>query len=136
MSHKSGPHKTQYRILVVDDEKAVRDLMSSTLTQNGYHVLTANGAASAIGTLGQQRVDMIISDVRMPNGSAHDLLTWVNRSLSVERPKVILMSKQSEVIEYMACQLGVDVFLVKPLDMAEFLQAVIETLPQPLARAN
>lgn len=127
-----------YRILIVDDEADLRAILRAALVKHGYEVLLADGAVEAIDVLRRESVDLIVSDVRMPNGSARDLLNWLNRAQPKdERTPVVLMSGHSEVIEYLACQLGVSVFLMKPVEMSVLLKAVAQALPQaPLKKAN
>ncbi|MBX3019079.1 MAG: response regulator [Bdellovibrionaceae bacterium] len=135
-SSKGNPHA--YRILIVDDEADLRTTLVKALSSRGYVPLEADGAVSAIELLRKEKVDVIISDVRMPNGSARDLLNWINRAQPADaRTPVILMSGYSEVIEYLACQLGVTIFLTKPLDLEVLSKAVEQALALvPLKKAN
>lgn len=126
------------RILIVDDEADLRAIVDAALRQAGFQTAQADGAVAAIDLLSKQKFDLIISDVRMPRGSARDLLNWLNRAQpETARTPVILMSGYSEVIEYLACQLGVSVFLMKPLELDVFLKAVEQALAgAPLKKAN
>lgn len=125
------------RILIVDDEAELRAALARELAARGYTTHEAEGAFSAIEILKTTTVDVIVSDVRMPKGNANDLLNWINREESTEnRTPVILMSGQSEVIEYMACQLGVTTFLMKPLSIEMVLDAIEQCLATPLKKAN
>src|SRR6266702_3981456 len=54
------------RVLVVDDEKSMRDLLSITLEKEGYEVLTAAGGEAAIEALRRDATDAVITDLRMP----------------------------------------------------------------------
>ena len=55
------------RILVIDDESAIRDSLKMTLEYDGYEVMTAESGAVAIELLGEARFDAIVSDLRMPD---------------------------------------------------------------------
>lgn len=115
--HKSRPGLFQSRrVLIVEDEASLRLALTQNLQALGIDVLQADGAVNAIQILEKQSVDLILSSVRTPAGSARDLLNWLNRYQPVlARTPVILMSDKSEVIEYLSCQLGVEFFLQKPI---------------------
>ena len=65
------------RILVVDDEPAIRLLLSRALTREGYEVRTAADGAEAISLCHSERFDLMLSDVIMPSMSGHELARWV-----------------------------------------------------------
>lgn len=138
MTGSTPGNQHAYRILIVDDEADLRLTLVKALSSHGYATLEADGAVAAIELLRKEKVDVILSDVRMPNGSARDLLNWLNRAQAADaRTPVILMSGYSEVIEYLACQLGVAIFLTKPLDLDVLIKAVEQALPAlPLKKAN
>jgi CheY-like chemotaxis protein len=55
------------RVLVVDDERSMRELLSIVLRRDGYDVMVAEDGAGALEILGRQSVDILITDIRMPN---------------------------------------------------------------------
>jgi DNA-binding NtrC family response regulator len=65
------------RILVVDDEKAVRSLVAAVLTKAGYTVCQAADALQAIDACNSETYDLLLSDVRMPGMNGHLLVQWV-----------------------------------------------------------
>jgi two-component system response regulator PilR (NtrC family) len=65
---------TPARVLIVDDERSMRELLSIVLRRDGYDVLTAEDGASAVELLKQQRFDILITDIRMPQMNGVDLL--------------------------------------------------------------
>ena len=56
------------RVLVVDDEKSMRDLLAITLEKQHYEVTVADGGQAAIATLRREPFDVVITDLRMPTG--------------------------------------------------------------------
>jgi two-component system, NtrC family, response regulator PilR len=62
------------RVLIVDDERSMRELLSIVLRRDGYEVLTAEDGAAAVELLKQQRFDILITDIRMPQMNGVDLL--------------------------------------------------------------
>ena len=67
------------RVLVVDDERSMRELLSIVLRRDGYDVMVAEDGASALEILGSQRVDILITDIRMPNMNGVELLREAKR---------------------------------------------------------
>jgi two-component system response regulator PilR (NtrC family) len=62
------------RVLIVDDERSMRELLSIVLRRDGYEVLTAEDGAAAVELLKKQRFDILITDIRMPQMNGVDLL--------------------------------------------------------------
>ena len=79
-------------ILVVDDEQAVREALKSILGREGYSVITAEDGARALQLLGEDAVDLIISDQNMPGMSGIDLLKLVR----VRHPRVMRVMLTAE----------------------------------------
>lgn len=140
MSHRGLPPSSAVRILLVEDEVDVREVLGEILKLEGYQVDEAEGAHAAIEKIRAQAAenheyDLIISDVRMPKGSAKELLTWINSNMET-RPPVILVSGNSEVLEYLTCLLGTSQFLVKPFPPDKLISAVKKSLLGTYAKAN
>src|SRR6266516_6978910 len=62
------------RILVVDDERSMRELLAIVLKREGYEVLVAESGRAAVETLEREPVDILISDIKMPDLSGVDVL--------------------------------------------------------------
>ena len=67
------------RVLVVDDERSMRELLSIVLRRDGYDVLIAEDGATAVELLKRERVDILITDIRMPHMNGVDLLREAKR---------------------------------------------------------
>jgi two-component system response regulator PilR (NtrC family) len=67
------------RVLVVDDERSMRELLSIVLRRDGYDVMVAEDGATALEILASQRVDILITDIRMPNMNGVELLREAKR---------------------------------------------------------
>jgi two-component system, NtrC family, response regulator PilR len=67
------------RVLIVDDERSMRELLSIVLRRDGYNVQTAEDGASAVELLKRQRFDILITDIRMPQMNGVDLLREAKR---------------------------------------------------------
>jgi CheY-like chemotaxis protein len=82
------------RILIVDDQEAIRSMLAVVFSKAGYKVRIAAHATEAIAILATESVDVILSDVMMPAMSGHDLVRWV----FAHRPAVlcVLMTGSDE----------------------------------------
>ncbi len=109
------------RVLVVDDEPLLREVMRDDLELFGVEVLEAINGRDAFELLQSIRVDVIITDVRMPGGSGLELLSRVrgtqpaSANPSTDRaPLIILLSGHQDVSEYQSILLGANAFFQKP----------------------
>lgn len=113
------------RILVVDDQKEIRDLLSKLFLSYGYEVDTAEDGEIAIEKVRQNPYDLLVIDYMMPRMNGIDLLKILKR----ENPQLlILMISGSMVGESFFTQLGADAFLTKPLDLSSVMILVEKIL--------
>lgn len=111
-------------VLIVDDEENVYKSLRRLLMRDGYHILTASGASEAFELLASNRVDVVISDHRMPNMQGVDFLTHV-RSMYPHTARIVLTAYQDEQVLSRAVNEGeVFRFLTKPWDDEKIRQAV------------
>ncbi|MBQ6676063.1 MAG: response regulator, partial [Ruminococcus sp.] len=69
-----------FQILVVEDDASLRRLMSAALKQHGYTPYTANDGVEALDMLDKTNIDMIISDIMMPNMDGYELTRQLRRA--------------------------------------------------------
>jgi DNA-binding NtrC family response regulator len=115
------------RILVVDDEERMLQLLDKLLTEEGYEVRTTSKAEEALRILGDTDCDLVISDVRMPGMDGLALLKNLNEQGSTAT--VILMTAYASVNAAVeAIQAGAFHYLTKPFKIDEMLMAVRKSL--------
>lgn len=135
-----GPHEDTMRdpgsntvVLIVDDEPQMRDSLAAFLetVMDETEVLTASGSKEAVETVQSQRVDIVLSDHRMPGGTGYEVLQRIReldpaigRLLMTGAPEVDLAKRALN-------EGGIDRFFTKPLDPDE----VLEAIEQIVARA-
>ena len=121
------------RILVVDDEPDLRTLYELTLLRDGHHVSTAANLAQASALLASQRFDVLITDMRLPDGLGMALLHELHQQQRQERSIVITAYGSAEnAVE--ALRYGAFDYLTKPVDLKQFRRVVAsatEGLPAP-----
>src|SRR5215472_15990563 len=117
----------QPTVLVVDDESMLLAIFREWLEEENYRVLTAGDGAAALQILGQEHVDVIVSDVRMPVMDGIGLLknlTSGSLSKSADRPRMIFISGFTDLEPREAYGLGVEALMQKPIKHDEFLNKV------------
>ncbi|MBB4186217.1 response regulator transcription factor [Sinorhizobium terangae] len=106
------------KILVVDDEPAIRKLLRVGLTSEGYTVIEAMNAKEAMSLVAREQPDLILLDLGLPDIAGHDLLAkW--RGDFLEQPIVVLSSRTDEVGIVRALEGGADDYVTKPFGMKE-----------------
>jgi len=105
-------------ILIVDDDSSLRNMLSIVLKKEGYIIFSAENGKTAIKLLKKNHVDLIISDIKMPDISGIDLLQKV-KSINPELPFILItaFSSTNDAIE--AMKLGADDYITKPFNLDE-----------------
>src|SRR5438270_2737746 len=85
----TNPRQRAYRLLVVDDEKDIRELTSTLLADEGYEILTAEDGVQALELLSQFRADLVITDLQMPRMSGFELVKIMHQRFP-ELPVVVI----------------------------------------------
>ena len=118
----------QKRILVVDDDASVREMLTRVLVNEGYLVWGAGNGAEALEIANTASVDLVILDLMLPGESGWDIF----ERLTTENPllSVIIATARSDQL-FTAAGAGVGALLEKPLDFPKLLQTVGDLLAEP-----
>jgi two-component system, NtrC family, response regulator PilR len=115
------------RVLVVDDERSMRELLAIVLRREGYEVVLAENGAAAIAALEKGRFDLLISDIKMPDMTGVDVLRAAKRiDADVVAMMITAFASTDTAIE--AMRLGACDYLHKPFDVDELKIKVREKL--------
>lgn len=106
-------------VLVVDDEKSLRDFVRRNLEARHYKVLTASNGLEAMATFNNEKVDLVILDLMMPHMDGLETTRRV-RELS-KTPIIILTALGEEADKVRAFDLGADDYLTKPFGVGELM---------------
>lgn len=112
-----------FHILIVEDDKNLRRLMEAVLTQNGYHVVPASDGQEALDLLESVYVDLIISDIMMPNMDGYTL-TRELRDANYDIPVLMITAKETFEDKRKGFLSGADDYMVKPINIDEMILRV------------
>lgn len=121
----SAPHRAveSGRVLVVDDDPAVRFIFEALLRESGYVVETAEDGRQAAARLAASPFDVVVSDIRMPDMDGIQLLTEV-RGRDLDLPVILVTGGPGLDTAMKAVELGAFRYLLKPVDSATLLATV------------
>ncbi len=120
------PMKT---VLVVDDDLAIRELLSDALAEAGYRVLAVGSGRRAFEIAKQERPDLVLADLMLPDLSGRELIRRIKGNEDVSSTPVIAMSAA------LPSDAPGAAFLAKPFDVEEIIQLVQLTLTAQAALA-
>lgn len=122
-------------ILVVDDEKAVRTALNVNLSKRGLRVTLAKSFESAMVCLSAQRFDLVLTDVKMPDGTGLELLTQI-RSAWPETQVVIMTGYGSIADAVAAMKAGAADYIIKPVEKDELFIILERALERRALRSE
>ena len=113
------------RILIVDDEPDIVELLEYNLRQAGYSVVTARDGASAMAEVRRQRPDLILLDVMLPDISGTEICRRLRKDASTEGIPIMMITARGEEIDrVVGFELGADDYVTKPFSPREIVLRV------------
>jgi DNA-binding response OmpR family regulator len=109
-------------ILVAEDERDLRDLLTIHLEENGYQVVPARDGREAFTIFRSKAVDLAVLDVMMPGMDGFTLLRKIRETSTL--PVIFVTARAEEMDKVLGLGLGADDYLAKPFSMAELLARV------------
>lgn len=110
------------RILVVDDEKPISDIISFNLKNEGFEVLTSFDGEDAIATFNEEQPDLVILDLMLPKVDGLEVCRQIRKESAV--PIIMLTAKDSEIDKVLGLELGADDYVTKPFSNRELIARV------------
>ena len=117
----------QYTILLAEDEESSRFLYYEELSEEGYRVLTAENGFHVLGTLEDQKVDLLMTDVKMPDMHALEMIPRV-REEHPDLPIIVVSAFRGLENEFGITGFNIESFFVKPVDMNAVKEKIREVL--------
>lgn len=110
------------KILVVDDEEHIIELVELYLRKEGYRVVSAQDGDAAIEKFSVEKPDLLVLDIMLPGADGLDVLRQVRKTSRV--PVIMLTARESEVDKVVGLELGADDYLTKPFSARELVARV------------
>src|SRR5579884_3578560 len=109
-------------ILLVDDEEAVRKVLTFPLERDGYTVVQAADGEEALARFGDQPVDLVVLDLMLPKLDGLEVCKQLRATSSV--PIIMLTARDDELDKVLGLELGADDYITKPFSIREFRSRV------------
>ncbi|MGM0923630.1 MAG: response regulator YycF [Bacillota bacterium] len=110
------------KILVVDDEKPIADILQFNLKKEGYEVFCAYDGNEALEMVEEIQPDLILLDIMLPNKDGMEVCREVRKKYEI--PIIMLTAKDSEIDKVLGLELGADDYVTKPFSTRELLARV------------
>jgi two-component system, OmpR family, KDP operon response regulator KdpE len=121
-------------VLVVEDERPLLRALQLALQANGYTVVTAPTASSALASLAEEPVDVIVLDLGLPDLDGQDLIRRVRTTMSI--PILVLSARHASAQKVAALDAGADDYVTKPFGLEELLARLRAVLRRGAATAE
>lgn len=110
------------RLLIVDDEEKIREVVKEYALLNGYQVAEAEDGLDALSAVEQQPIDLVILDIMMPKLDGYEVCKRIKTSSNI--PVIMLSARGEEYDKLFGFEIGVDDYMVKPFSPKELMARV------------
>lgn len=125
------------KILIVDDEEHICELIKFNLQNNGYKTLVANNGVDALKIAKDQIPDLILLDLMLPYMDGYDVCKEIRRDITtLSIPIIMITAKGEEFDKVLGLELGADDYLTKPFSIRELLARVKAVLRRTSAKSQ
>jgi two-component system response regulator AdeR len=118
------------RILIVEDQEEIADVLAAYVARAGYEVSRATNVQDAVRDHAQTKPDLVLLDIGLPGGDGIDVLTTIRRRF--DTPVIMVTAVDDEVTKLSSLRIGADDYVVKPFNPSE----VVERIRAVLRRAQ
>lgn len=112
----------EYRILVVEDQKEISDIVSKYITKEGYGVTVANNGFEALDFFNKQEFHLVLLDIMMPGINGFEVLKEIRKISDV--PVIMVTAKQEEIDRLKGFEIGADDYVIKPFSPRELMKRI------------
>ena len=128
--HQISESTMPKRILTIDDSKTMRDMLMLTLAEAGFDVLQAVDGQNGLDVLGDQQVDVIITDINMPIMDGYEVIRRLRKDPNHKSTPILVLTTESEAEKKnMAREAGATGWMVKPFDPDRLVATVRKVAP-------
>lgn len=112
------------KILIVDDEINILELLRYNLDSNGYKVYEAKTGEEAIEIIKNEKIDLVVLDHMLPGMNGIEVLSYIRKSDKSRLPVIMLTAKNEEIDAVVGLEMGADDYIGKPFRIREFISRV------------
>src|SRR6056300_905294 len=123
------------KIIVADDDKAIRLVLETALKRSGFEVTTAENAAALWNCVQENFADLIITDVVMPDENAFDLIPKIKK-INPNIPIIVMSAQNTLMTAIKANELGAFEYIPKPFDITELISIVNRSIKEKKESIN
>src|SRR5207249_11780130 len=131
---RAQPYGNAGRVLVVEDDEGIREMLKYNLVTAGFSVHEASDGATGLRTARTSRPDLILLDLMLPGMSGFDFCRALRKSSRV--PIIMITAKDAEIDKIVGLELGADDYITKPFSIREVLARVNAVLRRAQPGAN
>jgi len=116
-------------ILVCEDNIMMQKTIEHSLRKEGYHVFNAGDGFQGIRILGEEKIDLVITDINMPYTKGLELIRHINTKMETKIPVIVVTGITNEETRVHAMELGAQGYLTKPFDpkvMMDLVKSLLE----------
>ncbi len=125
------------KILIVDDEKDIRDLLDFNLKREGYRIYKARDGLEALEQAKSRKPDLILLDIMLPHKDGFEVLRELQKNTKTASiPVIFLTARDNEIDEVVGLELGAEDYVVKPISIRTLVARVKKALRQTSHRNN
>jgi two-component system OmpR family response regulator len=110
------------KILLVEDDKTLLDVLTYNLTKEGFHVVTATDGIQALEIARGDKPQLVVLDIMLPQLDGLEVCRTLRREMTV--PILMLTAKSEEIDKVVGLEMGADDYMTKPFSMREFIARV------------
>lgn len=113
------------KVLIVDDEEHIVELLQFNLVNAGYKVITANNGLDALKKVKENKPDLLLLDLMLPGMDGLDVCKEIKRDKETSKTSIIMLTAKSEELDkILGLELGADDYITKPFSIMELLARV------------
>lgn len=121
--------KAMKNILIIDDDQIIQKVLSKVLLQKGYVVESGSDGGVGVAKLDLMQYDLIVTDIMMPHLNGFEFIDAIKKHPNAQNARLIVISSVTHEASIRdSIQLGVDLYLPKPITIQDFLTKIEELL--------
>ncbi|HEX2196302.1 MAG TPA: response regulator [Actinomycetota bacterium] len=127
---------SKLKVLVADDEPALRKLLKTNMELEGYETLEASNGAEVLECVERDNPDIILLDIMMPVMDGWEVMTALAANPEYEQKVILVSAKASDDAQLQGWELGADEYITKPFDLDALLERVREVAARTEAESE